>query len=145
MKTLQFFTAPYLLISAFLLILISGEMLGGPYLLYLLLALPHGGIHALLAIGGILCLVLAHTQLNWAANGILKLIANTLGVLLLTASLCSFFYNDTGGYNISTFEQAVPLGSMIITGLIALLFLGLNVSSYLKASRQDPNTVANSH
>jgi hypothetical protein len=45
---------------SFLLILISGQYFGGFYILYLLLALPHGGVYAIVAAIGILILVLTY-------------------------------------------------------------------------------------
>lgn len=143
MKALHFFAAPYLSIAAFLLILISGEMLGGPYLLYLLLALPHGGIHSLLAVGGVVCLLLAHLQFTWSTGGGFKLSGYIVGIMLLAASLFSFFYNDTAGYNNSTFEQAVPLASMVLAGMLGVLFLVLNIARYFKASDRGRASVAN--
>lgn len=50
MKMIKLFTHPVVIIIAFLLILINGEHLGGFYLLYILLGLPHGAVHSLLAI-----------------------------------------------------------------------------------------------
>ena len=47
------------LITSFLLIIISGEHLGGFYALYLLLALFYGGIHSLLGLSGIVLLIIA--------------------------------------------------------------------------------------
>ena len=52
MKMIKLFTHPVVIIIAFLLILISGEHLGGFYLLYILLGLSHGAVHSLLAIDG---------------------------------------------------------------------------------------------
>ena len=59
MKAIQVITHPVTLIISFLFILISGEHWGGFYILYLLLALPHGGLHALLGFVGIVILVIA--------------------------------------------------------------------------------------
>ena len=62
MKTFNILTHPLLLITSFLFILISGEHLGGFYLMYILIALPHGGIHSLLALTGIVLLVCSYSK-----------------------------------------------------------------------------------
>ena len=80
MKAIQIITHPVTLIVSFLFILISGEHWGGFYILYLLLALPHGGLHALFGVMGIVMLVIAlnkNIQINRYTNSSLL---NLVGV-----------------------------------------------------------------
>lgn len=139
MKIAKLLSAPYMLVIAFLLLLISGKHIGGFYLLYLLLALPHGGIHALLALAGIACLLLTHKYCSWQHHGTIRLLGAIAGVALLAGSLLSFFTYDATGYNDGTFEQAVPIASFVLAGCLALLFLLFNVLSFIKAHRADPD------
>jgi len=141
MKLTHFFMSPYLLITAFLLVLISGEHWGGFYLIYLLLALPHGGIHALLGTGGILCLVLGHNIP--LRHGGKKLLVAIVGIILLVGSLFFFFYNDKSGYNDGTFEQAIPLLTFVIAGALAMIYLILNVIQYLNTHKPNGTLAAN--
>src|SRR5882724_7746089 len=96
MKILKFLSNPYLLISVFLLLLISGEQVGGFYFIYLLMALPHGGIHAVLAIAGIVLLLL-----NYHIKTIpfISFSFSTISISLLVLSLYFFFANDNTNYN----------------------------------------------
>jgi uncharacterized membrane protein len=137
MKALQPFRSPYLLITSFLVIMISGQHLGGFYLLYLVLALPYGGIHALLALVGIMGLVIVHQRLHWRSQSIWRLVGLTAGTLLLVASLITFFYNDKEGYNYGTFEQVVPLVTLTLFALIAFLFVAVNAYYFFKGINSD--------
>ena len=118
---------PYTLIVSFCLILISGEHLGGFYALYLLLALYYAGIHALLGLGGIIVLIATRKTRNKIKEPAWPNILNIVGAALLILSLIWFFYWDKDGYNYGTFYQFVPRLSLILFGLIALLFIGRNL------------------
>ena len=127
MKALKFITHPYTLIVSFCLILISGEHLGGFYALYLLLALYYAGIHALLGLGGIIVLIATRKTRNKIKEPSWPNILNIVGAALLILSLIWFFYWDKDGYNYGTFYQIVPRLSLILFGVIALLFIGRNL------------------
>ncbi|MEI9945849.1 MAG: hypothetical protein WDN26_16715 [Chitinophagaceae bacterium] len=118
MKAVKILTHPYLLILSFCVIMISGQNFGGVYLIYLLMALPYGGIHAILALGGVIALILANERFK---VGKLATILNLAGASCLFLSLYFFFYNDKAGYNSATFEQTVPQISLV---LFAVLLIG---------------------
>jgi GNAT superfamily N-acetyltransferase len=121
MKFFKIISHPYTLIICFLMIMISGEHLGGFYALYILLALPFGGVHAFLAIGGIVILLVTHKKLQ--SKGLASVLLNYVGVLLLFLSLYYFFWADKKHYNWGTFDQTVPVLTMILTAFVAVCFL----------------------
>lgn len=127
MKVFKIITHPFLLITIFLFILISGEHWGGFYLLYLLLALPHGGIHSIIAITGISMLIISFYRYRKTKSFLIEPILNTLGSLLLVLSLILFFYNDKQGYNDGTFHQVIPLITLGIFSLVTLFFITDNI------------------
>ena len=124
MKVFKILTHPVLLIISFLFILISGEHLGGFYALYILLALPHGWLHSLLALIGIIILILSYNVYKNKASGN---ILNIAGAVMLVFSIVTFFYADKEGYNYGTFYQTMPIISLVLFGLLALLFILKNV------------------
>ena len=138
MKALKVITHPYTLIISFLLIIISGEHLGGFYALYLLLALYYAGIHSLLGLGGIILLIVTkrtgikNKETSWPN------VLNIVGAVLLVLSLVWFFYWDKEGYNYGTFYQFIPRLSLILFGLTALLFIGRNL--FQSFNRKSINT-----
>ena len=132
MKALKIITHPYTLIISFLLVIISGEHLGGFYALYLLLALYYGGVHSLLGLSGIILLAVARTKGAKNKTSFLPGLLNIGGAVLIVFSLVWFFYADKEGYNYGTFYQFIPRLSLILFGLIALLFIGRNLFQILK-------------
>src|SRR5215203_3813986 len=94
MKAIKIITHPYLLIIDLLMILISGEHLGGFYILYLILALPIGAIHSVLAMLGIGLLLLSHHRFQVEDKPSAKSALNIIGCLLLLLSIYLFFLND---------------------------------------------------
>ncbi len=139
MKAIKIITHPYTLIISFLLIMISGEHLGGFYLLYLLLALPVGAIHSLLALAGISVLLFNYHKYGRRKTHLIVPVLNIIGLLLLFCSIYAFFYNDKEHYNYGTFYQTVPLLTLIITGLIALCFLANNI--WLGNTKKESNRI----
>lgn len=132
MKLLTILTHPVLVICSFLLIMISGQHFGGFYMLYLLMALPHGGIHAILALLGMGLLLLAYAKYNRENKFLIEPLLNVLGVGCLFFSLNIFFIRSKG-YNNETFNQAVPLISLGLFLLLSLGFLFYSVFRYAKA------------
>lgn len=104
--------------------MISGENFGGIYLIYLLFALPHGAIHAILALIGISVLIVSNEKLR---TGRIGPILNLAGALCLFLSLFFFFYNDKQGYNSATFEQTVPQLSLGLFGILIVGFVFFRV------------------
>jgi hypothetical protein len=135
MKTMKFLTHPYTLIASFFFVMISGQHLGGFYLLYLLLALPHGGVHSITALIGITLLLFSYSK-HKERGQLTESILNIFGVFLLLLSLFLFFYNDKENYNYGTFVQLVPQITLTIFAVLCLLFLSVNISVLLKRVSQ---------
>lgn len=131
MKLLHFLTHPVLVIALFYLVLVSGEHFGGPYMLYVLLALPHGGLHAVLALTGTGILLLSYAKYNRLSKYLVDPMLNGLGVGCLFFSLY-FFFVRSKGYNSGTFEQVVPMISLVLFGVIAIGFLLNSIIRYAK-------------
>jgi hypothetical protein len=129
MKAIKIITHPAVLIISFLFILISGEDWGGFYLTYLLLALPHAGIHALLAVAGLLILASSRLKFKDAKKQVIEPLLNITGAVCLVLSLYVFFHNDRSGYNNGTFEQFLPLITVLLFGLITIGFVVFNFLS----------------
>ena len=136
MRALRILTHPYLLMASFLLILISGKHLGGFYALYLLLALPHGGLHALAALAGIALLVYATIRRKREAQAVVALMNGT-GVLLLVLSLIIFFGRDREGYNDATFQQTVPQLTLLLFALLACTFFIRNLLLLMRTDKRN--------
>jgi hypothetical protein len=89
--------------------------------MYILLGLPFGAGHSLLAVAGIIVLLVSHFR---SKNGnIVAGLFNILGVLLLFGSIYYFFWADKRHYNYASFQDMVPMLSMILTALMAICFL----------------------
>lgn len=139
MKAIKVITNSYTLIISFLIIIISGQHLGGFYIIYLLIALPYFGIHSILALVGIiLLLIIYHNKKNRCF--IIRPLINLVSVLMLIASIYMFFYNDKEHYNYGTFYQLVPQITLIVFSFIALSFIVRNIVSVFKSSKTIINT-----
>lgn len=132
MRVIKIVTNPYTLIISFFMILINGEHLGGFYLLYLLLALPIGAIHSLLALTGVGLLLFVYHKYQRKNLQTVESILNLAGMLFLFSSLSFFFINDKEHYNYGTFHQKIPLITLILFGFIALCFLLKNLYIIVK-------------
>ena len=123
MKAINIISHPLILIIAFSLIIISGQHLGGVYLLYILLALPHAGIHAVLAVSGICILIFSNYKFKRSFTYLIEPLLNIGGVILLILSLFFFFLSDSSQYNDSTFYQLFPQISLAVFAILAIIFL----------------------
>ncbi|NTS41945.1 hypothetical protein HRG84_13595 [Flavisolibacter sp. BT320] len=122
MKLFKILSHPYTLILSFLFILISGQHLGGFYVMYIFLGLTHGVVHSVLGFLGMIVLAATHHS-AWSRTSPLRQILNVTGVGLLFVSLYLFFMNDKQHYNWGTFYESIPLATLFFTGFIALCFL----------------------
>lgn len=129
MKMIKLFTHPVVVIIAFLLILISGEHLGGFYLLYILLGLPHGAVHSLFAVVGIGLLLFSNYKYQQQFIFNIEPVLNIMGLIMLLLSLFLFFYNDKSHYNYGTFYQTIPI---ILLSVFALLVAGFLFNNFSK-------------
>src|SRR5947209_3401555 len=94
MKALRIIGSPIAVICIFLLIMISGEAFGGPYLLYLILGLPHVAAYAVTGVGGIALLLIGRKFNVNSKSGWLNHSLCLVGILLLIASLFFFFSSE---------------------------------------------------
>lgn len=120
MKIISILGYPLTIISCFFLLLISGRAFGGPYIIYLVLGLPHGAAYSLFAVFGILslCITMYITRPNqyyWIKSALM-----IAGIILLGLSLFVFFQRDRMRYNYETFEQTVPVISFVLFGIASL-------------------------
>lgn len=122
MKAINIITHPVTLIICFLLVMVSGQHFGGFYLLYILLALPHGSVHSVLAVAGITILLFSNYKYKRQFSFKIEPLLNITGVLMLLFSLYLFFYNDKGHYNYGTFYQIVPIISLVGFVLMCVVF-----------------------
>jgi hypothetical protein len=127
MKPINMLGNPAVLITVFCLILISGEHWGGFYLMYILLGLPHGAVHSIIAVAAIALLLFSHYKYKSAFTNIAESMLNIAGVVFLCLSLFFFFYRDRHQYNYPTFNQALPLVILGVFALLALCFMGVNI------------------
>ena len=125
MKIIKILGHPYTVVISFMLLLISGEHFGGFYILYVLLGLPHGAIHSILPIPGMVILLFKnHKKIVPGVSVLLNLV----GLIFLLLSLFFFFYNDPSHYNAATFAQTVPLATFILFGVFVICSM---VSNFL--------------
>ncbi|MGC4038415.1 MAG: hypothetical protein QM764_20795 [Chitinophagaceae bacterium] len=116
MKFFKYAGNPYLFISLYLLLIIEGEHFGGFYLLYLLMALPHGASYAVVSVSGILLLVAANT----IKSLILQRVLTPVGFVVMVIGLLLFFIRGTAD---ETFNLIFPLTLLCICGFSGLCLL----------------------
>lgn len=138
MKLLHYFTHPYILIISLLIIIISGQHVGGFYILYILLALPHGGIHSLLSLIGIILLLTVQFRYKGRNRSLLVNIVNVFGAVLLVLSLFFFFFNDKEHYNYDTFKFWLSLFSLALFSVISISFIVINSLPVIKKQINRP-------
>jgi hypothetical protein len=136
MKTIKFLFHPYTLVTGFLVIIISGEHLGGFYALYILLGLPHGALHSIIGVIGMLTLIITRQKYKDVKVYAVRYLANIVGVLLLFLSLFCFFYRDKSNYNVGTFYQTVPQIMLTFFSIISLGFIITNLNAAFKIPRK---------
>jgi hypothetical protein len=122
MKIIRIISHPYALLFCFSFMIISGESTGGFYIMYILLGLLHGVLHSLLGFYGMLLLVIGY-HLPLKRNVFIKQVLNVIGVALMVSSVLIFFGNDTTQYNWGTFEQGLPMFTLVVTTFVAVCFL----------------------
>ena len=126
-QLLSFLLHPLFLVLLFCCVIISGQSIGGFYIWYIMLGLPHGVLHSILGLTGII-LVLTGTIKK---SSILYL----AGPLLMVASLMRFFLQPGGSYNYQTFYQPIPLLLLIFFGTVSLTFIVQNLFVVLRERR----------
>ncbi len=131
MKLIKIIGHPILVLSIFLLLLISGESFGGFYLLYICLGLPHGVPHAIIAVAAVASMVVGF-NIQKKQPGLIKPLLYLFGIGLMLLALITFF-SDSKGYNDGTFRQTAPLISFGIFGLCVLCNVILSVWLFVQS------------
>jgi hypothetical protein len=103
----------------FCFIIISGEATGYFYLTLLMLGLSHALLHSILGIGGLILILFSINNKHILLSSVLRL----LGAACLLLSLLRFFTQPGASYNYPTFQQFVPLVTLILFLLSLLLFI----------------------
>lgn len=124
MKIIKWIGHPVILIILYLLLVIEGDQFGGFFLLYLLLALPHLVLYAIIAAVGLFFMILAFNSNPDKYLNRVRLFY-LIGYALLIVSLMLFFAK---GNKWGTFELAIPLFSFILFGICSICFL-INIFS----------------
>lgn len=139
MKVIKILGNPVLAMSLFLLIIIEGKRFGGVYLLYILISLPHGAPYAIIGILGLMSLLIGYNITNRKEN-LIKPMLYLIGTVLLILSLVVFFTKDPKGNNDATFEQAVPLISLLLFSISVICLL---LQTIIKLTRINNDKVNN--
>lgn len=128
MKLKRILLSPYITLLAFFLILISGDQRGGFYFQYLLMALPHAGLHFIFAVIGALLLLYSYHRFNRKFITLTEPVLNIIGTFLLFASLLYFFFQPGGSHNWNTFAELLPLLTLFTFFSLSALLVCLSVT-----------------
>ncbi|OJY92194.1 MAG: hypothetical protein BGP13_08505 [Sphingobacteriales bacterium 40-81] len=121
MKILRTILHPWVIISLFFIILITGESIGGVYLFYLLLGIPHGLTHSILGFTGVILLLMGYYKIN--NKKLLRKTLLILGTICMCLSLYYFFHNDRQSYNHGSFKTAAFWTTFLLFVISALIFI----------------------
>lgn len=110
---------PITICFLFCFLLISGELNAAFYIFILLLGLPHGVLHSLLGIIGIILMMSSLFIQRKQQVYSLRI----FGAVCFLLSLIRFFTQPGGSYNYPTFHQSVPL--IILSVFLVLLMLSI--------------------
>jgi len=106
--------------------------MGGFYLFYVLLGLPHFTLHSVLGITGILMLFISVVTHKKRLSAVL----NIAGLICLAGSLVRFFSQPGGSYNYQTFQSLWPYVMMLIFAVVAIIFVVWNIKVLMKGATQ---------
>ena len=129
----RFLVHPVTIGLLFCCLIISGESIGGFYILYLFIGLPHGVLHSFLGTAGILFLIASAFFQKVLVVALLRLAAS----LCFIVSLIRFFTQPGASYNYSTFHQSVPM-LVLIVFIIALSLFVYKQLQLLRLIKQQP-------
>lgn len=136
MIALKFITHPLTLIISFITLLISGQHIGGFYIVYLILGLSHASIHSILGFTGIGLLLFGNIKSKHWDKHFVIIFVNLAGIIFMWTSLFLFFYNDHDNYNIATLYESVPLTLILIFFLISFSSFVCNVLLLIRHPRE---------
>jgi hypothetical protein len=127
MKVIKRIGHPVVFICVYSLFITEGVNFGGFYMLYLLLALPHGALYAILAAVGIACIIIGFNLSR--DNKMIKPILYLFGLISMILSLINFFAT---GDQTPTFRSTVPLTSFVLLCICGLFFFIYTLSLFQK-------------
>lgn len=129
-KIKKVITNPLVIIFFFCFIIISGEEMGGFYMFYIFLGLPHFVLHSLFGLTGVVCLLF--TFYSRAT----RIFLNLIGAFCMVISLISFFLQPNGKYNYQTFYSGLPLTTIAVFACVIILFIYFNVTALLGKNKK---------
>lgn len=122
-------THPFFVVLCFCCVIISGEQMGGIYLFYILLGLPHLVLHSVFGVLGIALLLIAYRH-HLKRTFFLRV----AGAVFMIASLLYFFLQQNGSYNYNTFHELLPVSTLIIFTVVVTIFIFKNLFVTFNAS-----------
>jgi hypothetical protein len=124
MKWSNIFTHPITQVFSFCIILISGSYIGGPYIFFLYHAAQEGIAFAIIGLLGItLCL---------ASLVIYKSALQLAGTLMMVLSLVIFFWSPRWHNSSGTFNEPLPLVTILLFIIISVLTISRIVNAQTK-------------
>jgi len=124
MKLSNIFTHPITQVFSFCIILISGSYIGGPYIFFLYHAAQEGIAFAIIGLWGIiLCL---------ASMLVYKSELQFAGTLIMFLSLVIFFWSPRWHNSIGTFNEPLPLATILLFIIISVLTISKIVNAQSK-------------
>ena len=114
-------------IVAYFVMLISGESIGGPLLIYFILGLFVPTTSSLYMFAGTLLYLFSMYKYQ---TSIIRF-SIPLGTVLLYFGYITFFLSDKQHYNYETFHQAVPMGTLFLFIIVSIY---LNIRVFTKRS-----------
>ena len=131
MRVLCFLFHPVTLSFSYLLFLVSGESFGGPFLLYLVMALPHGVSFSVVGVAGLIGLMVVSSHGKERKKRI-HVWLTLVSIILCWTSLYLFFASGKATYNSPTFQQAAPLISFSFFLLISFGAFTFHIAQLLR-------------
>ena len=115
-------THPFFVVLCFCCVIISGEQMGGIYLFYILLGLPHLVLHSVFGVLGIALLLITYRH-HLTRTFFLRV----AGAVFMITSLLYFFLQQNGSYNYNTFHELLPVSTLIIFTVVVTIFIFKNL------------------
>jgi hypothetical protein len=125
MKKISRAETSFIVILSFLLLLLTGEAFGGPYVMFYYYGLFSGILYSVLALLG---LILLTTAGLFNQNKVLgRALSVTAGTLLLVISFIDFSSRGRLHQQSSITGQIIPMVALVLFGLFALFSIYVNL------------------
>ena len=119
MKAVKIVGHPIFFLCSYLLFITEGQSFGGFYMIYLLVALPHFALYAVLAVLGIAGVIIGYNFLTYERK-ISKFVVSLIGFLLMVLSLIDFFMT---GDQSRTFQLKLPTITFVVLSICCFGFI----------------------